>query len=116
MKKILKLEELAEFLFTIVLFAQLDFSWWWYPLLIFTPDFSMVGYLFGTRSGAITYNFFHHKGTAIIIGAIGYMTGNPVVILTGLILFGHAALDRSLGYGLKHTDSFHHTHLGHIGK
>ena len=36
--------------------------------------------------------------------------------LAGLILFGHAAWDRLLGYGLKYNDSFHKTHLGWIGK
>ena len=28
----------------------------------------------------------------------------------------HIAVDRLLGYGLKFTDSFAHTHLGEIGK
>ncbi|WP_022923235.1 DUF4260 family protein [Serinicoccus marinus] len=28
----------------------------------------------------------------------------------------HSAVDRLLGYGLKFTDSFAHTHLGEIGK
>jgi hypothetical protein len=31
-------------------------------------------------------------------------------------LFGHSAFDRMLGYGMKYTDSFQHTHLGLIGK
>jgi len=32
------------------------------------------------------------------------------------IMLGHASLDRILGYGLKHLDSFNNTHLGIIGK
>jgi hypothetical protein len=33
----------------------------------------------------------------------------------GLIWAGHIAMDRALGYGLKHPDGFQHTHLGRIG-
>jgi hypothetical protein len=40
----------------------------------------------------------------------------PAMQLAGLIMFGHSAFDRLLGYGLKFKDSFNHTHLGHIGK
>ncbi len=38
------------------------------------------------------------------------------LIVTGLILYGHASLDRIFGYGLKFGNSFQHTHLGWIGK
>ena len=32
-----------------------------------------------------------------------------------LLLLAHTSMDRVMGYGLKHTDSFQHTHLGRIG-
>jgi hypothetical protein len=34
----------------------------------------------------------------------------------GGMLFAHSSLDRVMGFGLKFTDSFNHTHLGVAGK
>jgi len=94
----------------------LSYAWWWYPLLFFTPDLSMLGYLGGTRVGAFVYNFVHHKALSIAIFVIGALLASQPLQLAGLILFGHSSMDRVLGYGLKHEDSFQHTHLGMIGK
>jgi hypothetical protein len=112
MKTLLKLEQTAMFLFSIYLFSQLQFAWWWFPLLILTPDLSMLGYLAGPVTGAWSYNLIHHKGTALIIYILGVFLGQPVIQLVGVILFGHSSLDRIFDYGLKYTDSFQHTHLG----
>ena len=116
MKYLLKLEELFMFALTIFLFSKLDFAWWWYPVLLFTPDPSMFGYLFSPQVGAGSYNFIHHKALGIGVFVIGTILANQLLQLAGLILFGHSSLDRALGYGLKHSDSFQHTHLGMIGK
>ena len=116
MKNLLKLEELFMFALTIFLFSKLDFAWWWYPILLFAPDLSMFGYLFSPQVGAVTYNFIHHKALGVGVFVIGTMLANQPLQLAGLILFGHSSLDRALGYGLKHSDSFQHTHLGMIGK
>ncbi len=116
MKSLIKLEELFMFGITIFLFSRLDFAWWWYPVLLFTPDLSMFGYLGGTRLGAVTYNFVHHKALGIGIFIIGVINANQILQLAGLILFGHSSMDRVLGYGLKYSNSFQHTHLGMIGK
>ena len=116
MKNLLKLEELFMFALTIFLFSKLDFAWWWYPVLLFTPDFSMFGYLVNPQIGAWTYNFVHHKALGISIFVVGLILANQPIQLAGLILFGHSSMDRVMGYGLKHTDSFQHTHLGVIGK
>ncbi len=116
MKNLLKLEELFMFGFTIFLFTKLDFAWWWYPVLLLTPDFSMIGYLVSSQIGAATYNFVHHKALGIGIFVLGIALASQPLQLAGLILFGHSSMDRVLGYGLKHSDSFQHTHLGMIGK
>jgi hypothetical protein len=76
----------------------------------------MIGYLVSPQAGAVTYNFIHHKAFGISIFVIGIILANQPLQLTGLILFGHSSMDRILGYGLKHSDSFQHTHLGMIGK
>jgi len=116
MKGILKLEEVGQFLLSIILFFPLDYAWWIFPLCILLPDLSMLGYLINTKVGAWLYNFFHHKFVAIAILIFGYFLDNSLIMLTGVILFGHSALDRIFGYGLKFNDNFKHTHLGWIGK
>lgn len=116
MKQSLKLEELGQFALSIILFSQLDYTWWIFPALILVPDLSMIGYAFNTKVGAFIYNLFHHKLLAVGILAIGFWFGNSHVELIGIILFAHAAMDRIFGYGLKYPDDFKHTHLGWIGK
>ncbi len=127
MKTLLRLEEIAQFLVCLAALVMNDVPWWAYLLLAVGPDVGMLGYLAYARVGAITYNLLHHKGLAILVaaGALGseavnMLTGAPsfapAVLLTSVILYGHACLDRMLGYGLKFGDDFHHTHLGWIGK
>lgn len=116
MKKLLTLEEIAQFLLGIFLFSRLDFAWWWFPALILVPDLSMVGYLVNPKIGAWIYNFFHHKLLAVIVFVLGYYIDSQYVILAGVILFAHSAMDRIFGYGLKYEDAFTNTHLGKIGK
>ncbi|MEW6404379.1 MAG: DUF4260 domain-containing protein [Chloroflexota bacterium] len=115
MKYLLKLEEALMFGFSIYLFSRLDYAWWWYLLLIMAPDLSMIGYIGGARLGAWTYNLVHHKALGIGILTLGFVLASQPLQLAGLILFGHSSMDRVLGYGLKYSDSFQHTHLGMIG-
>ncbi len=116
MGPVLKLEELGQFLLSIFLFSQLNFSWWYFPALLLLPDLSMIGYLINNKAGALLYNFFHHKLLAIIIIILGFYLNNSILSLAGVILFGHSAMDRIFGYGLKYNDNFKNTHLGWIGK
>ncbi len=126
MKNLLRLEELAQFLLCLLLFITMDVQWWWYLLLLLGPDIGMLGYLLNSRVGAVTYNLLHHKALALLVLFIGfygnmtYLFEGPthwdMLINTGLVLFGHASMDRIFGYGLKFGDNFHHTHLGWIGK
>ena len=116
MNNLLKLEELGQFLLAILLFSQLDYAWWVFPACILLPDLSMIGYLAGPKVGAWSYNFFHHKFVALITLILGLCLSNPLISLVGIILFGHSAMDRIFGYGLKFNDNFKNTHLGWIGK
>lgn len=116
MNNLLKLEELGQFILSIILFGQLDYSWWIFPICILLPDLSMIGYLINTKTGAWLYNFFHHKLVAIIIVISGFWLNNSLLTLAGVILFGHSSMDRMFGYGLKFNDDFKSTHLGWIGK
>jgi hypothetical protein len=116
MKTIIKLEELGLFILGIYLFSLLNFEWWWFLVLILAPDFSMLGYLFGNKSGAFLYNIFHHRGIAILVYILGYYLKLELLQLIGIILFSHSAMDRIFGYGLKYESGFKYTHLGEIGK
>lgn len=116
MNNLLKLEEAGQFILSILLFNQLDYAWWIFPACILLPDLSMAGYLASPRTGAFIYNLFHHKFLAIIILALGFGLHIPLLALSGVILFGHSAMDRIFGYGLKYSDHFNNTHLGPIGK
>jgi hypothetical protein len=116
MKNLLKVEEFFLFGLSLFLFSRLDYSWGWYALLFFTPDLSMIGYLWNPRFGSWTYNLIHHKGLAIALYLLGYLLANPALQFGGTLLLGHSSLDRVLGYGLKYPDAFKNTHLGVIGK
>lgn len=116
MNNLLKLEELGQFLLSIILFNQLDYAWWIFPAFILLPDLSMTGYLANPKTGAWLYNFLHHKLVAITILILGFWLNYSLLTLAGVILFGHSAVDRIFGYGLKFNDNFKNTHLGWIGK
>jgi hypothetical protein len=117
MKNLLKLEELAQLSLAILgLYVQpIHFSWWLWPIIFFAPDLGMLGYLINTTVGAVTYNLTHHKLIAVLFIVTGYFLAQPVLTLTGLLIYGHSSFDRVLGYGLKYTDNFKHTHLGWLG-
>ena len=115
MKTLLKLEDLAELVLALVVFAHLPYAWWVLPALFLLPDLSMLGYLAGPRVGAFTYNLAHHKALAVTVGLIGVVLHEPNWQLAGTVLFFHIAFDRLLGYGLKYATSFKETHLGQLG-
>lgn len=114
MKITLKLEEVVQLGLSIYLFSLLPYEWYWFLILILLPDIGMIGYMAGTKAGAISYNIFHHKGIALVIYLLGAFVQLPWLMLAGIILFGHSAMDRIFGYGLKYPDHFKHTHLDTI--
>ncbi len=116
MKILVKFEEAALFIFSIYLFSLLNFDWWLFIALLLVPDFSMLGYLAGNKTGVWLYNLFHHTGVAVAVYLIGIYSGNGVLQLAGVILFAHSRMDRLFGYGLKYEKGFKYTHLGAIGK
>ena len=79
------------------------------------PDISMLGYVFGNKIGAYSYNLFHHKAVGVVFLVAGLFLESQVASITGLIIFGHSSMDRLLGYGLKTEQGFKFTHLGIIG-
>lgn len=116
MKNILKLEELALFLFSAYALYWLKVEWWYYLLLLLGPDISMLGYLGGNKTGAAFYNLFHHKGIGVGLIVLGLVLPLPALQVAGIIIVGHASMDRVFGYGLKLDKGFKYTHLGMIGQ
>lgn len=128
MKNLLRLEELAQFALCLLALILKDVPWWYYLLILIGPDISMLGYLLGPKVGAVSYNIAHHKGLALAWIGLGLVLGYVQkdlsgltfeyawLFYTGIILYGHASMDRIFGYGLKFSDNFQHTHLGWIGK
>ena len=97
MKNIIQLEELAMLGISIYALYFLKAGWWVYPLLLLGPDISMLGYAAGNKTGAITYNLFHHKAIAICLFLSGFISQNYPFEIAGLILLGHSSMDRMLG-------------------
>jgi hypothetical protein len=112
MKMLIKAEEAAQFVLSILLFQHLPFAWWVFPSLLLLPDLSMIGYAFNNRIGAFAYNLIHHKALAVIIGSVGLLLSDDLFTLAGIILFAHSAMDRMFGFGLKLDTGFKFTHLG----
>jgi hypothetical protein len=112
MKILIQIEELIMFLGCIYLFSRLNIKWWWFLILLLIPDLGMLGYLINPAVGAVTYNVFHFRGIAVIIGLYGLYKGNRTLMLIGIMLLAHACMDRAIGAGLKYSDGFWHTHLG----
>ena len=116
MEILIRLEELGFLILTVFLFSQLPYPWWLFPLLLFIPDISILGYMINEVVGAYIYNFMHHRGIAVLIYVAGVILANTLLALIGLVLFAHSSLDRLLGMGLKHRGGFRETHLGPLGR
>jgi len=113
---ILRAESIVLFIVGVLLYLQLNGNALWLLPLLLAPDLSMIGYLRGSRLGAITYNLVHNLATALIVLAIGWFAAIAPLALVGAILVAHVGMDRSLGYGLKLPTDFKDTHLGRIGR
>jgi hypothetical protein len=116
MKQLLRIEEAMMLVLAIYLNTLLPYPWWFYWAFFLAPDLGFIGYAFGTRIGAFTYNILHHKGVGIALYLAGLFMSVTALEFAGLLLFGHSSFDRLLGYGLKYQDSFQNTHLGPIGR
>ena len=113
---VLRAESLALFVAGVLLYLQMGGNGLWLLPLLLAPDISMIGYLGGPRSGAITYNLAHNLATALVLLGIGWFAAIAPLALAGAILVAHIGMDRTLGYGLKLPTDFKDTHLGRIGR
>jgi hypothetical protein len=110
----LRLEGLAVLVTAVALYAQGDYSWWLFAVLLLAPDLAMVGYLANPRLGAQIYNGVHSYAVVLVSLGIGYFTATPWLLAVSLIWLAHVGMDRTVGYGLKYSDQFKHTHLDEV--
>ncbi|WP_299520763.1 DUF4260 domain-containing protein [uncultured Serinicoccus sp.] len=112
-----RMESAAIALLVVVAFVQLGFAWWWLIAVFLVWDLSMLGYLASPRLGAILYNAGHSYLGPVAVLALTWVVADDArwAEFVALSWAFHIAVDRLLGYGLKFTDRFTHTHLGEVG-
>jgi len=115
-RSILRLEGFCVLVAASVAYSKFGFGWGTFALYFLTPDISLLGYLAGSKVGAISYNLAHSYIGAIACLVAGFVLPAPVILCTGIIWCAHIGFDRALGYGLKYSDGFSFTHLGRIGR
>ena len=91
-------------------------SWTWFWVLFLAPDLSMIGYVFGPRVGAVTYNAGHLYAWPAGLLAAGVAYHASFATTAALSWIAHIAFDNVVGYGLKLPISFEQTVYGPIGK
>lgn len=110
----LKLEAIALATLMVALTHVSSAPLWVLPVTFLIFDIGMVGYIKDTKLGAMTYNFTHDLTLPTLLVAFGVFFNAEAVAVTGYCWTFHIAVDRALGFGLKHSHSFHATHLGSI--
>ena len=93
-------------------YGQTGQGWWLFAVLLLVPDLSMLGYLNGARTGAVTYNLAHAYLAPVFLLVAGWAAVLPLAVGIALIWVAHIGLDRALGFGLKYARGFKATHLG----
>lgn len=112
---LLRLEGLAVLAAAVAAYVHLGASWGAFAMLFLLPDLSFLGYLAGSRVGAIAYNTAHSYIGPVALLGLGQIGDMPAALALGLIWSAHIGLDHALGYGLKYGSEFGVTHLGRVG-
>ena len=115
-RTLLRLEGLTLFAGMTLLYGFWGGPWRVYGVLFLAPDISFLGYLAGSRVGAIAYNAVHSYIVPMALMTAGFGFAPPLVLSVAMIWLAHIGFDRALGYGLKYPAGFGFTHLGRIGK
>ena len=97
-------------------YSKAAFGWGLFALCFLAPDLSFFGYLAGARIGALAYNVAHSYVGPVVCFIAASAFVQPALSGGAIIWAAHVGFDRALGYGLKYTAGFGHTHLGRIGR
>jgi hypothetical protein len=112
----MRADALAIFIASLGAMTLTDGSWWWFFSLFLVPDLSMMGYLFGSRTGAVAYNTAHMYAWPLGLLTIGLASHASFWTTAAFSWIAHIALDHVVGYGLKLPTGFERTVLGPIGR
>ena len=112
----LRFEALALAILMVVLTYKSSAPVWILFVTFLLFDICMIGYAINPKVGSIMYNLIHNATIPTLFVATGVLFDLEVVAIIGFCWTFHTAIDRVLGYGLKHESSFNHTHLGKIRK
>jgi hypothetical protein len=115
-RAILRLEGLAAFGVSLLLYRQFGGGWGLLGLCFLVPDLSMAGYLVSPRVGAAVYNSAHSYVGPILLWLATRPISASWAAFAVLIWIAHIGFDRAVGYGLKYSSGFGFTHLGTIGR
>jgi hypothetical protein len=107
---------LAVLALSVLLYREAHAGWLLFAIFFLSPDISMLGYLGGPRPGALLYNAAHTYFAPLAIAAIAYLAPASALWPAVFIWTAHIGFDRLLGYGLKYSTAFGHTHLGTVGR
>ncbi|MGM8366410.1 DUF4260 domain-containing protein [Virgibacillus sp. W0181] len=113
-KILLHVEGLAVLALSLYFYGYSQFSWLWFFILLFSPDISMLGYLFNNRIGALVYNVVHTYSLSIGVVICGLILSSETILAIGLIWSSHIGMDRMIGFGLKYPTEFKDTHLNRV--
>ena len=114
-RRTLRLEALLVLALALSAYQQLGASWLQFAVLFVGPDLALLGYVWGPRTGAWSYNATHGYAGPLLLGLLAQWVA-PAYLPLALIWVAHIAMDRALGYGLKSAQGFTWTHLGRIGR
>jgi Domain of unknown function (DUF4260) len=113
---LLRIEGACILAIAVHMYWRLGETWWLFAILFLAPDVSFLGYLAGTRVGAIAYNLLHTIAGPILLALAALLVPFEPAMAVALIWLAHCGFDRALGYGLKYQAGFGFTHLGRIGR
>lgn len=71
----------------------------------------MLGYLLGKKVGAIVCNAAHALVVPLALLSIGRWVGSDLAGSIACAWVAHIGFNRCIGYGLKYSSAFKHTHL-----
>jgi hypothetical protein len=110
----LKLEALGVLAASLIAYDYLGNSWWLFAALLLAPDLSAIGYAGGAKVGAWAYDLAHTYVFPTLLGAVGYLIHEPLLMALAAIWFAHISGDRLIGYGLKFGGDPKDTHLSRL--
>ena len=88
----LRIEGVAVLAAAVALYVDAGYEWWLFLVLLLAPDLGGLGYLFGPRIGAVTYDTTHLEALPVLLAAGGVLAGSDMSIKLGLIWLAHIGM------------------------